>query len=74
MALRTLGDIEKHAFFILFISFIIILFWHAVWELLTELTDSIHQRYGIKKWKIYSIYLLIILLIIGVYPRMLEKM
>ena len=74
MALRSLGAIENHAFFILFISFIIILFWHAVWELLTELTDSIHKQYGIKKWKIYGIYLLIILLIIGVYPRMLEKM
>jgi len=64
---------EEHAFFILFIAFIIVLFWHAVWELLNELVDYLHQKYGMKKTYVYIIYLMIVILIIGLFPQVLEK-
>ena len=74
MALRTLNDIENHALFILFLSFILIVFWYAIWELLTELTEHIHERHGIKKWKIYMLCLVLVILIIGIFPQILEKL
>jgi len=70
---RSLGDMEEHAFFVLFVAFVLIVFWHAVWELLTEFADVIHRRRGIPKWKIYVGSLVFVILIIGVYPQILEK-
>lgn len=66
--------LEEHAFFILFISVILIIFWHAIWELLTELTNHIHERHGVAKWKIYTGSLVAVLLLIGVFPQILEKL
>ena len=65
--------LENHAFFILFVAFILMVFWHAVWELLGELTEYIHRRYGIKKRDVYIMSLLIVILLIGIFPQILEK-
>jgi len=65
--------LEEHAFFIIFIALILMVFWHAVWELLSELTIYLNQRYGIKKTHIYMISVLIVLLLIGIFPQILEK-
>lgn len=65
--------LEEHAFFILFIAVILMVFWHAVWELLGELTDYLHKKYGMKKVHIYMISLLCVTLLIGVFPQILEK-
>ena len=70
---QSLGDIENHAFFILFIAVILIIFWHAIWELLTELTETIHRRHGVPKWKIYMGSIIMVILFIGVYPGILKK-
>ena len=34
--------LEEHAFFIVFIALVLMVFWHAVWELLGELTIYLH--------------------------------
>ena len=65
--------LEEHAFFIIFIALILMVFWHAVWELLGELTDYLHKKYGMKKVHIYMISLLGVLLLIGIFPQILEK-
>ena len=70
---QSLGDMENHAFFVLFIAVILIIFWHAVWELLTELTETIHRRHGVPKWKVYMGSVVMVILFIGVYPQILEK-
>ena len=70
---RSLGRLEEHAFFVLFVAFVLIVFWHAVWELLTELTDHLNKHHGIPKWKIYTGSLILVILIIGVFPEILEK-
>ena len=49
-------------------------FWHAVWELLSELTDYLHARYGIKKRNIYLLSILLILLLAGIFPQILQKL
>jgi len=70
---QSLGQIENHAFFVLFIAVILIIFWHAVWELLTEIAETIHRRHGVPKWKIYMGSIVMVILFIGVYPQILEK-
>lgn len=69
---RTI-KLEEHAFFILFIAVILMVFWHAVWELLGELTNYLHEKYGMKKTHVYMISLLGVLLLIGIFPQILEK-
>lgn len=73
MPMKSLGDIENHAFFILFVAFILIVFWHAIWELLTEFTEYIHRRYAIPKWKLYLLSLLGVMIVIAICPQILEK-
>ena len=65
--------LEEHAFFILFIALILMVFWHAVWELLGELTEYVNKTYGIKKRDVYLISLLLVVLLIGIFPQILEK-
>jgi hypothetical protein len=66
--------LEEHAFFILFIALVLMIFWHAVWELLGELTDYLHEKYGVKKVYIYMLSLLGVMLLIGIFPQILEKL
>jgi len=72
-SLSTTEKLEEHAFFILFIAFIAMVFWHATWELLTELTDHLNRIYGIKKRDVYIISLVIVILFIGIFPQILQK-
>ena len=72
--LGRLGRLEEHAFFILFIAVLLMILWHAVWELLSELTEYLNARYGMKKRNIYIISILLILLLIGIFPQILEKL
>jgi hypothetical protein len=49
------------------------IFWHAVWELLGELTEYLHEKYGFKKAYIYIVSLLGVMLLIGIFPQILDK-
>lgn len=73
MMLPSLSRIEEHAFFILFIAFIIVLFWFGCWELVNTSVEHLHQRHGIAKWKISVVIILFVILMIGFFPRILQK-
>jgi len=74
MAEKSLGRMEDHAFFIVFMGVILVLFWHGVWELLNEITNHIHTRHGIEKWKLYLGSIVGVLLLIGLFPQILERL
>lgn len=74
ISLGRITKLEEHAFFVLFIGILLIMFWHAVWELLNEITDYLHTKRGLKKWKVYMISLLFVLLMIGIFPQILQKL
>jgi hypothetical protein len=71
--LSTTVRMEEHAFFILFIAFVLMACWYAVWGLLDEFTTYLHKRYGIQKRNIYAVFLLVIVLLIGIFPQILKK-
>jgi hypothetical protein len=73
MVRQSLGNMESHPFYILFISFLVIVFWYAVYELVTETVDYIHYKYGIKKWKICSAMIIAVVLLIRFHPTFLER-
>ena len=64
---------EEHAFFIIFIAIVIMVFWHSVWELLSDLTDYIKDKYGYVKWKIHFAFLVFILTLILIFPQVLTR-
>jgi hypothetical protein len=64
---------EEHACFILFIAFIIVLFWYAVWELLDEFVEYLNRKYGVKNTHTNIFLLLAVILIIGLFPQVLNK-
>lgn len=71
--LSTTVRMEEHAFFILFIALVLIVWWYAVWGLLDEFTTYLHKKYGIQKRNIYAIFLLFVVLLIGIFPQILKK-
>ncbi len=72
-SLSTDLRVEEHALFILFISIILILFWYSVWYFLDEFTEVLHKKYGIRKFTTNTVFLLIVLLCVGLFPQVLRK-
>ena len=64
---------ENHSFFILFIGVVLIIFWHAVWELLEEFTVYVAYVYNVPKRYVYIIEMTLVVLLIEMFPQILEK-
>ena len=73
-SLGAKSKVEDNALFIVFMALVLMLFWHAVWELLTEATEYLSVRYGISKRTIYLLSVLAVLLLIGIFPPLLSKL
>jgi succinate dehydrogenase hydrophobic anchor subunit len=73
MGPKSLGQLEEHAAFILFMAFILTLLWHGIWGVADNIQEYIHNRFGIKPWQFNAATILLAVLIIGVYPQILEK-
>ena len=65
--------LEKHAFFLLFLGFVLILFWIAVWGLVEEWLEEFRMRNGWTKKEVYSALLLSVIAIFAMYPRLLQR-
>ena len=55
-------------------AFILVMFWHAIWGLADNLENYLERTYGLKKVFFDSLTILIVVLIIGMYPEILEKL
>ena len=74
MVLKSLGRLEEHALFVLFMAFILIMLWHGIWGLADNLENYLERTYGFKKVFFNSLTILIVVLIIGMYPEILDKL
>jgi len=74
MSLNFLGRLEEHAFFVLFMAFILIMLWHGIWGLADNLEHYLHERYGVKKPYFNIATIFAVVLIIGMYPQILKKL
>ena len=50
-----------------------IVYWQAVWEIIADFVASIEHKYGIKKWKVYALILMAVIVVIEFHPKFLEK-
>lgn len=55
-------------------AFILIMLWHGIWGLADSLEHFLHERYGFKKVYFNVITVFSVVLIIGLYPQILEKL
>jgi succinate dehydrogenase hydrophobic anchor subunit len=74
MSLKFLGKLEGHAFFILFTAAILVLLWHGIWGLADNLEHHLQERHGIKKPYFNVMTIFAVVLIIGLYPQILNKL
>jgi hypothetical protein len=74
MAARSLGQLEEHAFYILSIAVVLMILWHGVWGVADEFFNYLHMRYGIKKIYLHFATIAGVILIIGIYPEILDKL
>ena len=71
---KSLGQLEEHTFFILFTAFILILFWHAIWGILDKIETVCEARFNITKIQFNILSVLIVILIIVLFPIILQKL
>jgi succinate dehydrogenase hydrophobic anchor subunit len=74
MGTKSLGQLEKHAYFILFMATILVLFWHGVWGIADMLGDHIEHNHNIRKLHYHIATIFLVVLIIGLFPKILEKL
>jgi hypothetical protein len=74
MGTKSLGQLEKHAFFILFMSTILVLFWHGLWGIADMLGEHLEKRHNIRKLHFHIITIFLVILIIGLFPKILDKL
>jgi len=60
--------------FVLFMAFILIMLWHGIWGLADNLEHYLHMRYGLKKPYFNIMTICAVVLIIGLYPQILDKL
>ncbi len=71
---RRFLQLEEHAFFIVFISILLIFFWIAVWGITEDTVEWLAEKYSVKKVYIYWGLLLVILGFIALFPQLLAKL
>ena len=74
MARKSLGQLEEHAYYILFMAFILIIFWHAVWGVTDTIQEYVEKHYNIKPIYFHIGTTGIVVLIIGLHPEILDKL
>ena len=74
MSLKILGRLEEHAFFVLFMSVILIMLWHGIWGLADNLEQYLHERYEVKKLYYNIATVFAVVLVIGLYPQILDRL
>lgn len=73
MVSKSLGQLEEHAFVVLFMAFIIVLFWHGVWGLADNAESFAVKRLGVKKEIFNAVTIMAVVFIVGLYPQILGK-
>jgi hypothetical protein len=74
MPLKSLGQLEQGEAYIIFMVLIIVLLWHGVWGLVEDLETYLQAHYGIKKVYLNLLSILLAILVIGIFPKILEKL
>lgn len=74
MGTKSLGQLEKHAYFIVFMGTILVLFWHGVWGITDMLADHVETRHNIRKLHFHIVTVLIVIIVIGLFPKILNKL
>jgi len=73
MVVKSLGQLEAHAFFVLFTAFILVLFWHATWGVADMVEHYFVDELHVKKFMFNVATLMFVVILIGLFPQMLLK-
>jgi hypothetical protein len=64
---------ERNAFFLLGLSFLAVVWWYATWGLVEEYMEWIEEKYKISKTNLYLSVAFLIVLIVFLFPELLDK-
>jgi hypothetical protein len=73
MPVKSLGQLRADEIYIIFVVIVIVLLWHGLWSLIEDLGQYLQTQYGLKRVYFNLLSILLALLIIGIFPRILEK-
>lgn len=74
MGTKSLGQLEEHAYFIVFMGAILVFFWHGVWGITDMLADHLETRHNIRKLHFHIATVFLVIMTIGLFPKILQKL
>jgi len=70
---KNIGQLEEHALFLLFMITVIVVYWHAVWGILDKIESYVVFHTNMSKADYHIMTILLVILIIGIFPKILQK-
>jgi len=74
MRTKSLGQLEEHAVYIIFMASIALFFSHGLWGLTDKLETHLEQRHNIKRLHFNVFTIIFVIIIIGLFPKILKKL
>ena len=71
--MSSFASLEQHAFFLVVLGIVMILFWLSVWGLTEELIEEQVRLRGWTRRQLYMVILAGVFLFFGLYPRILQR-
>ncbi len=67
-------NFNSNTFYLLFLSFIGIVWWVSIWGITDEMVETIEDSYGLSKLTQYTFLAASILLFVKLYPKLLTRL
>jgi hypothetical protein len=74
MLTKSLGQLEEHAVYILFMASIALFFSHGLWGLTDKLEAHLENRHNINRLHFNVFTIIFVIIIIGLFPRILQRL
>lgn len=74
MNLKVFLNMEKHAFYILILSVLGIMWWIGISGIIYDAIDDIHHKYRIHKHILHASIIAFVLLVIWIHPQLLKSL
>jgi hypothetical protein len=73
MPVKSLGQLQLEEPYTMFVVIVIVLLWYGLWSIIDDVGQYLQKYYGFKRVYFNLLTILLALVIIGIFPRILEK-
>lgn len=73
MAVKSLGQLEEHAFFVVMVAIVLIAVWFSVWGLLDEAVNWLEREWTMSRRTIFVGIFAASMIFVALFPSAFER-